>query len=346
MRVSILDGNTRRDIHVERVSHLGHIVAPRNTGVLVDGEPVTVDMPIAESGLRTGSVIELDSQVQTHRRALAELHGVVGNVAGDVLGLVAGRYVVGPGGDIDIPDCEVTMDVLSTGEVQVDGAPVTGFLQLGTTGWVIKPAASRTRRQPGPHLRPPRPRPSVNLQTFTAPRLDPPAPVEKRFRWVLMLGPIIMGAGMAIMISPRMAWMAAMSPVLMLGSWLDGRWQGKRADKAFAQAIRDARSVLKSALRNRRDIERTRELADRSTPDQACEIARTDDPRLWERRPDHEDAFLVSLGYAVQAWDVPVEPGFSHELQDVIDAQRAAGLGVLPLLVDLAPGAALGCCRP
>jgi len=158
----------------------------------------------------------------------------------------------------------------------------------------------------------------------------------------MLIGPIVMGGAMALLSSPRMAWMAALSPVLMLGNWIDSKSQSKRSRKTYARNVLEAESQFRADLDRSLEATRLRHLSERTTVESAVGIALADDSRLWQRRTDHSDAFQVALGYGRESWGVPLTGSVPPELEPILAEYRTTGLGVLPTMTTLNRGSALG----
>lgn len=143
-----------------------------------------------------------------------------------------------------------------------------------------------------------------------APRVDPhfepskrelPAPPKQpqgnRIPMLAMLAPMLMGGALfAITRSPMSLMMVAFSPMMMIGSWLDGRLTARRRrrgeDRVFAETLTSERQQL-TALRED-------EIATRATETPKLEdIAngmRDQGRLLWARRPEHRSFLELRFG--------------------------------------------------
>ena len=339
-----------QDVHVDGAEVIADLleaaVAP-GVPLYVNGEPVTPEMPTDECGVNDGAILDIGGSGRQSTICVVELHGVVGHTAGEILGLKPGRYRVGDHGDIDIPGTSSRLDVSPEGEVFLDEAQhLQGLLTLGDTGWLVKQPRRIALRTAGAHLRPPRTRVVAESPRVHPPALDKPAERSTRFRWVMLIGPIVMGGAMALLFSPRMAWMAALSPILMLGNWIDAKSQSKRARKSFAKNVLKAESQFRADLDRSLEMTRLRHLAERTTVEVFVVVALSDDARLWQRRADHSDAFHVVLGYGRESWDIPLSGPVPPELEPVLAEYAHTGLGVLPTMTMLDRGSALGIAGP
>jgi len=133
-----------------------------------------------------------------------------------------------------------------------------------------------------------------------------------------------------------------LSPVLVIGSWLEQRRQARRSthgsQREYAQKLAEFRAEIEQ--RQAEELTRRRE----AFPDLA-EIDRratAPDPRLWERRPEHDDFLELTAGLG----DVPFTPPLSDrrppakEVEAVIAEHRVLRLAPVP--VELAKGGVVG----
>lgn len=156
--------------------------------------------------------------------------------------------------------------------------------------------------------------------------------------------PVVTGAVLAILINPMLAVMAAMSPVLMLGSWIEER---RRVRNDRAKGLRSTAEQLErfeTALLD--DISTcTDDLLTRHPGTaELCRIADQADHRLWERRPDHVDAGLVTVGLGTRPAPRRLNrvPGLtSHIVADAV-ADRLRDIDQVPVTISLGAGRIIG----
>lgn len=143
-----------------------------------------------------------------------------------------------------------------------------------------------------------------------APRVDPhfepskrelPAPPKhaqgNRIPVLAMLAPMLMGGALfAITRSPMSLMMIAFSPMMMIGSWLDGRLTARRRrrgeDRSFTETLAAEREQL-AALRTEEITTRATE-----TPNLGDIAAgmRQQGRLLWARRPEHRSFLELRFG--------------------------------------------------
>lgn len=181
-----------------------------------------------------------------------------------------------------------------------------------------------------PHIRPPRIEPR-----FPSTRRELPAPPRQRephrLPVLAMLAPMVMGAAMfAITGSSMSLIMVAFSPMMMVGSWLDGTL-GERRRLArdlhrFREALAREDEEL-SELRRSEVAERARETPGSSEIREAIERR---DELLWTRRPEHGSFLELRFGEGAlpsrtelsqpARGDAPT--GYSDELRGLLARHR------------------------
>ncbi|MFT4232473.1 MAG: FtsK/SpoIIIE domain-containing protein, partial [Leucobacter sp.] len=202
----------------------------------------------------------------------------------------------------------VLRDLGSANGVRVDGRAVSELrfdepsrVTLGGVDLRIVPGPSITGEPLRPsqrvlHIRSPRVAPSFPASERELPA--PPAPTPHgRIPVLALLAPMLMGGAMyAITGSPMSLMMAAFSPLMMIGSWLDGRAGGKRRLSRELRRFEEGMSAERVELSELR----AREIATRAgeTPE-LVEIAAAVIERgalLWTRRPEHRSFLEVRFG--------------------------------------------------
>jgi S-DNA-T family DNA segregation ATPase FtsK/SpoIIIE len=166
---------------------------------------------------------------------------------------------------------------------------------------------------------------------------------KARFSIASAVGPLLMGGVMVVLLHNIIyALFMLLSPILVLGNYLEQRRQNKRSSRGDQRSFREALDRFRVEVSSRRSAERDRLRA--AFPDLAEIVRRATapDPRLWERRPDHEDFLHLSAGYG----EVPFRP----EVTDNWQATQAAELilaehgwlELAPIDVDLSGGGVVG----
>ena len=156
--------------------------------------------------------------------------------------------------------------------------------------------------------------------------------------------PVLTGLVLALVINPMLAVMAAMSPVLMLGSWIEekrrARIEKAKGLRSTAEQLQTFERALGQSIRWCTDdlIRRFPTLAELGG------FADDADLRLWERRRDHPDAGEVVLGLGTREAGIRLgrTPGVaSHaRAEDLLSLHRY--LLDVPVTIALGPGRTVG----
>ena len=146
--------------------------------------------------------------------------------------------------------------------------------------------------------RPPRLLPPDHADKFTLPA--PPGKPERRpFPILMAIVPILLGVGMAYFLREiYMLAMAAFSPVMLLGSHISDRRQGRKSYTRLIAEHRDRQARIEHDAHAALDTERLRRRHDSPDPATVFSIATGPRRRLWERRRTDPDYLLLRVGTA------------------------------------------------
>jgi len=285
---------------------------------------------VHESGLRSGCRVEA-IRVGSHRAGddvdsapTVVLRCVSGPQAGREFPLGPGVHVAGRSQSADLPlagDHEVSrrhasiivadtvqvVDLNSANGVLVDGERVQraiitpeSRLMIGASEFELEqlpaPARSADDWADDAFSRSPRVEPLHTGREFAFPDL-PAAPEPRRFPYISLVAPIVLGAGtFFVSHQPTALLLVALSPVLALGSWLDQRTRGRRGVRADEERFDGEVAEIAGRL----EAERTSESAARrrespSLDDVVAAIAARSD-LLWARKPEHPAFLTVRFG--------------------------------------------------
>ena len=296
------------------------VVQERSTRALDPAEP------LADSGVASGGVVEVAyAQERSRSRgpAGATLVVVDGPDEGLSVPLPVGSSDVGRSTECDVRLTDPTVskvhvrinvgeeieviDQRSANGIVVGGQRVAR-VRLGV-GDVVELGATTLRitalRGPGSPssvggergvVRPPRvvrrPRP----REVALPKVPSPAEPQP-FPWLATLAPLIMGVALFVFTQSLMSILfIALSPLLMLGSWVDQRLQMRRKTKAQAAAFRAA---LASAVATYDDVNRGDVAAlevMHPTASRCLRVVSEPSGLLWTRRPEHPEFLQLRLG--------------------------------------------------
>lgn len=297
----------------------------------LDSMPLLLDpmSPIGQSGLRSGWIVEAIPEFGSHSHGtrLAPIAGFVevlnGAHAGVTYSLIAGSNLIGRDmscrvylNDVSVSRRHVAVEVGSQTVLRelgsangmvVDGVTLTEHVIDRACTVVLGEVRLRITRGPpasaapqlshrAMHTRSPRvtPRFSASEREFPA----APTPVTpSRIPVLAMLAPMLMGGVMfAVTQSPMSLMMMAFSPLMMVGSWIDGALGGKRKLRRelaqFVQSMGAERAAL-SALREREVAVR---MAETPSLIEVQSAIRKRDELLWTRRPEHRSFLEVRFG--------------------------------------------------
>lgn len=336
---------------------------------------------IVDSGLRSGARVGV-----THAAAAsaggpaAILHVMSGRDQGREFSLSAGANVIGRdprdpavnvvlgdpliskrharinvGDLIEITDLNSANGVLiSGGQVSRANVSAADIVLLGETSLRITPLAraAHTTGSVVDHVRSPRVVPPYPGREFEAPK-PPGLPQPHRFPLIALAAPLIMGA-VIYAIQPQImaVLMMLLSPVLLVGAWIDQKMVTRRLFKT--QKRQFDLSMLR--LQERLENERLEERRARHFEAPALAECRTAIegllPLLWTRRPEHADFLSVRLGLGRSPSRnrvvLPHGNDTRPEFLDQLEALRTefGELDDVPILADLARDGALGIAGP
>ena len=200
--------------------------------------------------------------------------------------------------------------------------------------------------------RSPRLDPTFTGEKFTAP--DPPEkPQHQRFPLIAMVAPLVMGLVLYVFTRSLLSILfIGLSPLLMIGNYVDNKIQNKRSSKEaeanFAEAVHVLRQEIATALAR----ERVGRLAECPSTAETIDAMRRQTPLLWTRRREHERILTVRLGVGTQASRHTVElPNRSRtqarhwaQLQSLqVDAADVQGV---PVVADLRDSGSVGIAGP
>ncbi|MGK0716341.1 FtsK/SpoIIIE domain-containing protein [Leucobacter sp. W1153] len=208
------------------------------------------------------------------------------------LGSVNGTAV--EGAEVEVSASEATvLDGSGANDAEVTVGTVR--LRVRLTG-VPAPPVCETPASVHPHTRAPLLAPRFPATERVLP--TPPVPTPPgRLPMLAMLAPAMLGVVMYTVTGSAISLvMIAFTPLMMIGSWLDGRVTGRRAFRRDGGIFDAAVRAERTALLNLRD----REIAARASESPGItEIAAAIEargPLLWARRPEHRAFLELRLG--------------------------------------------------
>ena len=339
---------------------------------------------LADSGLRSGSTVSIASANtadprRRRGRAIAVVRVLDGPDAGAEFPLPAGSSSIGggPACDVSLSDHALT-DVhaaVSVGEnieivnlagpsgvlifgqaVQRSIISASDVIRLANTSLAVIPIV----RSSGAHNdsaaiefnRSPRVVARFDEQEFAAPK--PPQPTEHaRFPILAIVAPLIMGLVLyAVTRSTLTLLFVGLSPLLMLGMYIDASLQARRKRQTETARFADSLRALANTLTEAQRVEQAVRLAEAPALDQVVEAIHRLGPLLWTHRPESTGFLNVRLGIGdalsrcrIRLPDVdnaaPIHADQLSELQ-----REFATVKDVPIVADLSESGALGLCGP
>ncbi len=340
--------------------------------VLVDKRRNRTDQPLSTVNFVEGSVVREVIELSAPPRV--ELVRLAGLATGQFLQLATGTYDVGSS-DSDTPAIgqakeprfrlEVHSDGTATALALAPGVIVEGdqfrrgrplVITTHDAVYRVDPLAGESLgsvdpahgKGAGVHksvMRQPR-----LLASPAHPTLDlPPPPPEPRgaptISWLVTLAPVPIGIVLAFFLSPYFLAFAAMSPIISIARWRDGKKRLRIDAAASVQYTLEKLHSFGLQIRHQADIE-AQHRRDRYVDLRRQEkIADTGSPRLWEVRPHHQDHLNVTLGLGEATWGPTVARNPSVEgIDDLIEA--SSFLRSCPATVGLADVRGIGLVGP
>lgn len=354
-------------------------------GVLVDGRFCHEDLALSEIGIYEGArVCAAAGPPSEHPRAtgVLELRVVAGLDAGRRLALGAEPVTLGRDDECDLVlgdegvsrrHVRVAPGAGGLGAKVADLGSVNGTWVEGTRiareteispgevfeagdvalavatlvpGMAIDPVRQARRDGTIPFNRPPRARPPEAGGALSAPE-RPPDPERPRLSVVSAVGPLVLGLVLVIALHNILfALFMLLSPILVVGSWLENRRFAKRTAQGHTREQAQQLVRFREVVAERHALELARLRAALPDPAEILRRATAPDPRLWERRPGHED-FLSLMGGLGQ---VPFRPPLTQRIAPAPQAEEIladyADLELAPVRVDLSDGGVVGLVGP
>lgn len=336
---------------------------------------------VLDTGLRSGATVEI-AHPQEKRSGdrgpmIALLKVVAGPDKGVEVALPSGSSVIGRN-----PDCDVRLSDPSVSKIHarvnvtdrvevVDANSANGVLVGGfrVSRAVLAPGDRATvgadefsvvqlrGADTGDlgsvdfgYLRPPRVVQRPATRKLAPP--DPPSPPEsQRFPYLAMLAPLIMGLVLYLTTKSLLSILfVALSPLLMLASYVDQRMENRRRTKVAEESYRSGLASLKESIDDGNSAERL--LLERLFPtagaciDAATQLA----DLLWTRRPEHPEFLTIRLGTGTVKPQVEIDlsrrppRSADDEFRSVETVSRQ--LPAAPVVAHLPQVGALGVCGP
>jgi S-DNA-T family DNA segregation ATPase FtsK/SpoIIIE len=352
------------------------ISEPFAVPLYVGGQRIPADLSLLESPIRDGSVLSLgtpEGGITPEPGGLVEIRVVSGPGAGSIYWLPAGYADIGSGPvqvclwDKAAAPSALRVFVDGWGRCQVapfegveaalDREPLVAAAewrpgQLIAIGRSLlglacyrPPDAALHPSADGSGLdfnRPPRLLPPKRGARFQLPA--PPSPVARRPLPFLMAAvPLIMGAAMAYFLHQvYLLAMAGLSPVMLIGSQLTERGQGKKTAARQATEYREHKARIEHDAREELEAERAEQADQFPDPAAVLSIAGGPRRRLWERRRTDPDYLVLRVGTA----DLPSSVELTDPEQDEHRRQVVWRIPDAPVTISLPARGVIGVAGP
>ena len=260
-----------------------------------------------------------------------------------------------------IPEVVEVVDLGSANGISVGGADVPRAVlrhgdrvRLGDTEVEVRLADTSTSALIAGSAavafsRSPRVAPLFVGREFDVPDL-PERPKPSRMPWLAMMLPALMGAGIfAFTHSPYSLMFVLMSPMMLLGNYVEERRGGKKDFERLVRDFREDLETLSAQIRESIEVEARQRRGENPSGDECAEAARELSPLLWTRRGDMPGFLQLRLGTAsmpsrssirmpvvgrstAQAWDdlAGLVEGLSvvHDAPVIVDPLSTGAIGV------------------
>ncbi|MGH8884619.1 MAG: FtsK/SpoIIIE domain-containing protein [Egibacteraceae bacterium] len=194
-----------------------------------------------------------------------------------------------------------------------------------------------------PFNRPPRAAPPPEPPAMKLPKPPREEPAKQPFSWISLLVPIAVGAVMAAVLSPIYALFMLLSPVMMIGNWVESRRRGKQVSRQEAARFAGDLAAFRNELERLRAKATVRTRAQLPDPSEVLRRASAPSVRLWERRPSDRDFLHLYTGLGTVSWQPPVESDHTERPTEVLELlAEVSHLANVPVPVDLAGGGVVG----
>ncbi|HEY1667917.1 MAG TPA: FtsK/SpoIIIE domain-containing protein [Trebonia sp.] len=358
------------------------MVAPDPEGpfavpLYVASQRIPHQLTLLESPIRDGTVVSLgspDGCVEPEPGGLVEIRVMSGPGAGSIYWLPAGQADIGSGDNADVRIWDGAVAPLAL-RIFVDGrgtCQVAAFEgvraaldrepldvavqwepgQVITVGRSLlglahykPPDAALHRSADGSGIdfnRPPRLLPPERATRFQLPA--PPPEAERRPLPLLVAAvPLVLGLAMAYFLHQvYLLAIAGLSPVMLIGSQLGERRQGRKSAARRAAAYREHKARVEHDARQALEAERAERAYQFPDPATVLSIAAGPRRRLWERRRSDPDYLVLRVGTA----DLPSGVELTDPEQDEHRRQVIWRIPEAPVTISLPGRGVVGVAGP
>lgn len=359
------------------------VVTALSMGPNTAARAVASDTDLASSGIRSGDHIEIVPSANAARADASEVAATVTIVAGADVGatfsLRVGSNVIGRDADVAVRlsdplaskrhariivgDSIEVVDMGSTNGVMLDDVFVTRAtlvqsdrIIIGDTALEISRTEAVQRSIPTtatvPFTRSPRVVPPLPEDEIALP--DPPTkPQQRPFPRMALIAPIVLGLAMFFITKrPTSLIFVAMSPLMMIGGFVDNRFvQGKQL-KVKSQEFAGAVDLAEGELTRAQAAERKARIARFPSLADVIDAIQNAQSPLWTRRPEHQEFLEVRLGLGTVPSSMKLTmPSLKDAFEDMWERvtslkDRFTTISDVPVTVSLRTSGGLGIAGP
>jgi S-DNA-T family DNA segregation ATPase FtsK/SpoIIIE len=208
---------------------------------------------------------------------------------------------LGSANGISVGGVEVPRAVLKAGDrVRLGDTEVEVSLPPGDNRFGHSPAGSACSpdQESLAFTRSPRIAPLFEGRQFDLPDL-PERARPSRMPWLAMMFPTLMGVGLlALTRNPYSLMFVLMSPMMMLGNYLEQRRGGKKDFEKLMGDFREDLEIVATQIRESLEVEADQRRAENPSSQDCAESVRELSPGLWSRRGDMPGFLQLRLGLA------------------------------------------------
>ena len=334
---------------------------------------------VTEAGLRSGAIVDIigaEHNVGTGAAKAAEMRVLSGPDKGMVVSLPFGSTVIGRsqtvavqlndkmvskqhmrvvvGNQIEVHDLNsangvllaerrVQRSVVHSDDVITIGDTQLQFIQLR------KPEQGLGDSTDIGFIRSPQVIPHVGPKEFKLPEA-PQVPHRGRFPFIALIAPLIMGSVM-YMVTRNIFSMTfmALSPLLMIGNWVDQKLQMRKMLKEGKKEHAAAIALLRHDLEKYQKEDRFARKAQFPSVEKIVTGALARDGSLWMRRPEHPEFLRVRVGIGTDVSQIIFDNFTSRGIPECVMASRQvredfSTIDDVPIVVDLRRTGGVGIC--
>ena len=339
------------------------------------GRELSARMTLLNSSITSGSEIEVvpASSIGDSGREIAVLRVLEGPDRGAEVLLYPGPSTIGRAGACDvrlqdplvskrhaeilIADGMEIVDLNSANGVEIGGARVARSalasgetIRIGRSLIQVQLLRELIQAQGSTDIefiRPPRVISRPRVAELEAPEV-PGEPQPSPFPMLAMLAPLAFGVVMYLMTKSLVSVVfVALSPVMMLTTWISAKWAARKKRTQEAKTFRAAIAALDVRLERANDRQRTQLIEMFPSLDECLSAMGELGPLIWSRRPELPEFGQLRLGLGevasvqrVEVDETKGRPDLRAELMQVVDARSA--LPQAPVVADLLESGSVG----